>query len=184
MGHDCGVFVVVTGAPASGKSSLSMRLAPALGLPLLAKDTIKGALLDALGANDVEDSHRLGRTAVMVLLAVAVEARRGVIDSVWVEPDRAIAGLAALPGSIVEVFCHCDQALLTERYSKRATSRGPGDFDLDRPATELWNPTSLRPLHGGWPLIEVDTRATLTSTRWRKPRGAMRANSVPTARSS
>jgi predicted kinase len=157
MGHDCGVYVVVTGAPASGKSTLSMTLAPALGLPLLAKDTIKGALVDALGAADVEESRRLGQAAVTALLAVAVEARCGVLDSVWVDRDRAIHGLGALPGSIVEVFCHCDQALLAERYAQRATSRRPEHFDLDRPATELWNSTSLRPLDGGWPLIEVDT---------------------------
>jgi hypothetical protein len=41
------VYVVVIRAPASGKYTLSMTLAPALGVHLLAKDTIKFALVDA-----------------------------------------------------------------------------------------------------------------------------------------
>ena len=51
MGHDGGVadqlppftFVVVSGPPASGKTTLARAIAPALGLPLVAKDTIKEA---------------------------------------------------------------------------------------------------------------------------------------------
>ncbi len=45
-------FVVVSGPPASGKSSLAPLLATSLDLPLLAKDVIKDALVDALGAPD------------------------------------------------------------------------------------------------------------------------------------
>jgi predicted kinase len=157
MRQDRGVYVVVTGAPASGKSTMSRSLAPALGLPLLAKDTIKGALVDALGVADVEQLRVLGRAAVTALLAVAVEARSGVLDSVWVERRRAITRLGALPGHVVEVFCLCDPAVLRERFARRAASRGSDHFDLGRPATDLWNPSSLRPLDGGWPVIEIDT---------------------------
>jgi predicted kinase len=39
-----GTFVVVSGPPASGKTTLAVAIAPALGLPLIAKDTIKQAL--------------------------------------------------------------------------------------------------------------------------------------------
>jgi predicted kinase len=44
-----GLFVLVAGWPGSGKSTLAAALAPELGLPLLAKDEIKEALMDALG---------------------------------------------------------------------------------------------------------------------------------------
>ncbi len=43
-----GWFVLVAGWPASGKSTLARALAAELGLPLLAKDEIKEALMDGL----------------------------------------------------------------------------------------------------------------------------------------
>jgi hypothetical protein len=43
-----------------------------LGLPLIAKDVIKEALMDALGTpTDLEQSHRLGRAAVFAMMATA-----------------------------------------------------------------------------------------------------------------
>jgi predicted kinase len=44
-----GWFVLVAGWPGSGKSTLAAALAAELGLPLLAKDEIKEALVDGLG---------------------------------------------------------------------------------------------------------------------------------------
>lgn len=56
-----GLFVLVAGWPGSGKSTLAAALATRLDLPLLAKDEIKEALMDALGRpQTVADSQRLG----------------------------------------------------------------------------------------------------------------------------
>jgi predicted kinase len=52
-----GTFVVVSGPPASGKTTLARQIAPALGLPLIAKDTIKRALMTVLPVPDVETSR-------------------------------------------------------------------------------------------------------------------------------
>jgi len=144
------MYVIVTGPPASGKSTLAPVLAAELGLPLLAKDTIKAGLVEALGAESLDESHRLGRAAVRALLALAAQNDGGVLDSVWVDREQAIADLAVLPGQVVEVFCRCDQELLEERYAARG-------HDLERPVEELWDDGLLRPLGGPWPVIEVDT---------------------------
>jgi hypothetical protein len=92
-------FVVVSGPPASGKSSLAPALAAELDLPLLAKDMIKDALVEVLDAPDLPRSRELGRAAVHVLLAVARTAGLGVLEGVW--HDRTHAPLAALPGPVV-----------------------------------------------------------------------------------
>ena len=76
-------FVVVSGPPASGKSSLAPALAAELDLPLLAKDVIKDALVEVLDAPDLPRSRELGRAAVHVLLTVARTAGRGVLEGVW-----------------------------------------------------------------------------------------------------
>jgi len=152
-------YVVVSGPPASGKSSLAPALAAALDLPLLAKDVIKDALVHALGAPDLPRSRELGRAAVHVLLAVARTAGRGVLEGVWF--DHARAPLAALPGPVVEVFCRCPPDVLRARYAARSTGRGAGYFDLDRDPDELWNPEVGTPVAGGWPVLEVDTSETV-----------------------
>ena len=144
------MYVVVTGPPASGKSTLAPVLAAELGWPLLAKDSIKAGLVESLGADGLDESHRLGAAAVRALLALARDNQDAVLDSVWVDRERAVAELAALPGQVVEVFCRADRALLEERYA----ARGRG---LERPVEELWNEGSLGPLAGPWPVVEVDT---------------------------
>lgn len=150
------MYVIVSGPPASGKSTLAAALAWSLDLPLLAKDTVKQALLTVLPAEDVAASRVLGRAAVAALLAMAADARCGVLDSVW-HRSRAEADLRQLPGAKVEVFCRCGRELVRERYRARSATRGSGHFDDQRDDSELWNEQVALPVAGGWPVIEVDT---------------------------
>jgi len=151
-------YVVVSGPPASGKSTLARRLAPALGLPLLAKDTLKDGLLRVLDAPDVAASARLGRAAVEALLAVAAEAGSCVLESVW-HRSRAVEQLSRLPGPVVEVFCSVPADLLRQRYTVRAGSRHAGYFDTVRDPETLWNADTAQPVAVGWPVLTVDTTA-------------------------
>lgn len=61
----------MSGPPASGKTTVAVPLAGALALPLVAKDTIKEALMDALGADNLVRSRELGRATFAVLYALA-----------------------------------------------------------------------------------------------------------------
>jgi predicted kinase len=151
-----GVFVVVSGPPASGKTTLSRAIAPVLELPLIAKDTIKQALMTVLAVPDVAASRVIGRASVAALLAVAAESGGAVLESVW-HRCYAVDDLRRLPGVVVEVFCRCDPAVAAERYAVRAGSRDAGHFDASRATGELWNDEVARPVAGGWPVIEVDT---------------------------
>ena len=75
--------MVVSGPPASGKTTLSRAIAPVLGLPLIAKDTIKQALMSVLPVPDVPASRAIGAASVQALLAVAAESDGAVLESVW-----------------------------------------------------------------------------------------------------
>lgn len=150
-------YVVVSGPPASGKSTIAPALAAELGWPLVAKDSIKDALLEALGCPDVEASRQLGAAAVRALLAVARDCPDGaVLESVWYR-SRAADDLRALDAPIVEVFCRCDRAVASARYRARAGTRSAGHFDTVRTDDELWNPEVAEPIAGGWPVLEVRT---------------------------
>ena len=99
------------------------RSRPSLGLPLIAKDTIKQALMTVLPVPDVAASRVVGRASVAALLAVAAESGGAVLESVW-HRSYALDDLRGLPGPVVEVFCRCDPALAAERYALRAGVAG------------------------------------------------------------
>ena len=130
-----------------------------LALPLLAKGILKEALLAERPPVDVEDSRRLGRRAVELILAEARSRGLGVLDSVWVDRGRAVRELAMLAegDQLVELFCRCDLETMGSRYRQRTPTKGAGHFDDQRPEEELWPEAALRPLAGPWRVVEVET---------------------------
>lgn len=149
------LFVVISGAPGSGKSTLAAPLAAALDLPLIAKDTIKEALGDSLGARDVDESKRLGAATMRVIFALARDNKAAVLEGTWIA-SHAGPELLALPAPVVEVYCDVAQEVALTRNRARAGTRHPVHFDLVRMAEEPPGHWST-PLACGWPVITVDT---------------------------
>lgn len=117
-------LVYVSGAPGSGKSSLAVPLAAALGYALLTKDRLKETLHDAFGAPepDLAWSRRLGGAAMELLWTLAADAPAVLIEAnfrPYSAYERArLSGLAARP---VEVHCACPPELAVQRYNARRT---------------------------------------------------------------
>ena len=155
------LFIVVSGPPASGKSTLAPLLANELRLPLIAKDTIKDALMSVLAVPDVETSRQIGRAAVVAMLAVAAESVPGAVIESNFYRSVATDPLSRLPGTMVEVFCRCSAAVAAQRCAERAGSRHVGHFDRERTPPELWNDEISEPVGGGWPVIDVNTEQPL-----------------------
>src|SRR5579862_3493891 len=121
-------FVLIAGWPGSGKSTLASALATELGLPLLAKDEIKEALMEGLGRPEtVAASRCLGKAAVLVMLRAARTCPGAVLDSTWF--DYALPLARALPGRLIEVHCTVPLDVARARYRSRARHRHPGHLD-------------------------------------------------------
>jgi predicted kinase len=132
---------LVTGLPATGKTTLARTLARELAVPLLSKDTIKEPLLETLEASDRAASRRLSDASFAVLFALADEylpqlgtlVLEGNFRPGEHEP-RLLALLARhAPAACTQVLCRVPEAVRQARLAARATdaARHPGHRDGD-----------------------------------------------------
>jgi predicted kinase len=168
------VVLIITGPPASGKSTLGRHLARNLGLPFLGKDVFKELLFDHLGWSDRDWSRRLG-AASMDLLYRSAAAQLEVGQSVALEANfyaewdtPKLLKLAEMYGCrFVQVVCTASRSTLEERYRCRSTSseRHPGhtqseqlEETLERLFTGRWEALALE-----GPVISVETETLVTA---------------------
>lgn len=156
-------FIVVSGLPASGKSSLAVELAKRLCLPLLDKDNILEALFDAESFVDLAVRQRLSRASDLVLAKVAANCAGAVLVSFWRhDGDNGCSGtpidwVKALPGALVEVHCACDPEVAERRFRERRRHPGHNDHArLSELSSQLEHLSKRGPLGLG-PAITVRT---------------------------
>lgn len=65
--------------------------------------------MSVLAVPDVETSRLIGGAAVKVMYSVAASATSGAVLEVNFHRSISRAGIQALPGGIIEVFCRCDR---------------------------------------------------------------------------
>ena len=122
--------LIVTGIPASGKSTLGRALSEKLGLEMWDKDEILEELFNTKGIGDVHWRTLLSREADEILQERASGSESSVIVSWWRHPaSRSDSGtpiewLSELRGNLIEVNCVCDPAIAVERFKSRMRHSG------------------------------------------------------------
>ena len=132
-------FVVVSGLPASGKTTLGRALAAAWALPFIDKDEILEPLFEREGTGgtsgiggtrDAPWRQRLSQAADAAFARQAQASGGAVLASWWRHPlSSAATGtptewLRRLPGSTMELHCECSAATAVARFMARV--RHPG----------------------------------------------------------
>lgn len=153
------MHVVVSGAPATGKSTVAAALGHALGLTVLSLDVIKEALADSLGLGDEDWSNTLGDAAAETVFRLARDGAGNIAEGWW-RGARRTRAVEVFAGR-VEVFCTCEPGVAVARATARLeAARHPGHRDVINP--RMLDPlagivAAAAPLGVGDQLVEVDT---------------------------
>ncbi len=156
--------VIVSGVPASGKTTIARELAENLCFEFLDKDDFLEDLYEKHGVQSWEDRTRLSRQSDQLFQAAAQRAASAVLVSHWRslgsthESGTSSDWLANDYDRLVEVYCTCAPNVALKRFQAR--KRHPGHLDDQSDASELKNRmtswASRFPLGIG-PLFQVNT---------------------------
>lgn len=157
-------FVVISGLPGSGKTTLGRRLASALNLPLIDKDDILERLFQAKGVGNAAWRRTLSRESDVILQQEAASSDGAIVSSFWRVPGMPSDSgtptdwLDAPSHRVVNVHCACELDVATRRFLERR--RHPGHLDAESSSADV--SASLRKLAQLPPLgigrrIDVDT---------------------------
>lgn len=159
-------FLIVSGLPCTGKTTIAEWLAVELNLPLMTKDGIKGLLLTALGWKDRDWSKRLSYASVELLLYISetqLAAGNSLIIDCNFQPGLAAPRLRDMKvkysATFCQIFCRAESDVLYQRFKTRTGTRHPGHADeqyLDE-FHLLLDHASQEAMDLGCPVVVLDT---------------------------
>ena len=133
-------LVIIAGMPATGKSTITKKIAGKLGLPILEKDDLKEELFDTVGYKDLAEKRMLDRAATAVLLRATKSVLRSgqsliIVNNFESNMRDTVQKLIDSSGcASVMVFLDGDPEVLYARYVERDKkhSRHQGHTFIDR----------------------------------------------------
>ena len=126
-------YVIVSGLPAAGKSTVGAGLAAESSLPLFDKDRFLERLFDDGRPIDPTERRALSSRADQELERAVRESEEAIVVSWWRHPRSAAdsgtptSWLEGLRGRVVEVYCEVSPEAAAKRFLGRA--RHPGHMD-------------------------------------------------------
>lgn len=119
-------LILISGPPASGKTSFAKLLSKKLNIPYFSKDDVKESLFDSLGWSDREWSRKLGGAAfnlMYLILERELKAQRTIILESNFKPEFDKEKIEELVNKysfkVLEFYFFADLETLKERFKSR-----------------------------------------------------------------
>lgn len=156
--------IIVSGLPASGKTTVGVQLADCLDISFLDKDDFLEDLFEKNGIGDAAWRRKLSNNSNLDFVKAAKAKSRVVLVSHWKSIDDN--GPSGTPTDwirenykfVVELYCECPTKVAATRFATR--SRHAGHCDKDRSQHEIYQSMveckKYLPLKVG-PVIRTDT---------------------------
>ena len=148
------IGVVVTGLPASGKTTIARTIASGISFDLIDKDDFLENLYELNEVRTWEDRRNLSRESDILFQDAAKKLGSAVLVSHWKplaeggESGTSTDWLKQVYTSLFEVFCLCPPDVALDRFLIRR--RHLGHLDAQRDPAEL--AVRFRSLESGYPL--------------------------------
>lgn len=131
------VLILMAGMPGAGKSTVALALGDAFSIPVIDKDVVVSALLDADVTEDIAHSAAYNATFDLVEHLVRVQRKSVIVDTPAVYPstlDWATMLCIETGAQLIPVLCSADGETRYDRMAMRkglrshskGTSRTPG----------------------------------------------------------
>ncbi len=123
------LIIIISGAPASGKTTLSKDLAQKFNLPVINKDEIKELLFNTIGIRDEEWGLKLGGASFELTYLFSEKLLQtgkpfiveGNFDNRY--STKAFLDIRKrIPYKVVQLYCYCETYILYERFINRNNS--------------------------------------------------------------
>lgn len=133
--------ILISGLPASGKSTLGSKIAQELGLAFIDKDDYLERLFHVRGVGDVEWRRQLSRQSDTLFQTDAMAAGSVVLVSHWrPQGGSSLSGtptgwLAQHFTFVIELYCLCPVKVAAQRFMQR--KRHPGHLDKQKTPAQV-----------------------------------------------
>jgi glucokinase len=129
------IFLLISGLPGSGKTTLAYQLSAAFSLSVIDKDEILDQLFNTKGVGDSAWRRKLSRDSDIILQQKAIASSGAILSSFWHVPGMPMDSgtptewIDPLTYQVVTVHCDCDIKKAAERFLQRKRHNGHLDQD-------------------------------------------------------